>query len=492
MKKLISIIVCCLVIAVGVLYYFVFLNNEPIEITSEDQKFTLSFSQESLPEGILAGDISVEKLEEEELSEFEQALEPFAVYRLGPEGTQFAESITFEVTVETPDNEYTPSLLHIAGGSVETVSDVHVEKNEDGTFTLQGTIDHFSDFVIRYGFFASDMPSDLGMHLVGESFTVTATMKKRKVDSISPGLEAVLEGDPEFVEPGGHFVASEILSPNEIADQPPGGTAFASEIMTATGTFTCLDTGYANITYISDVFYDYNFYRDGIAGLSDIFNYIFPAFLYDGQTFVEEATLRCVEPESEDLEAVLEYEVSTVCGTAEINGHLQIKGTLTHKNIKAVKVRVGDKTYTPAFDPSTSSFQIDEDLHPGTYGFDVTAITTLDHEITLNRYGAIEVPWCPTEEVTEEKVLPDPEDPVIYIDPTPDEDDTDSYATCAVPEDDTCSNPAQYGFPVCDESNLPIECQATDSRPGWDCYTFEDASCDTSTRCFCITPPENF
>lgn len=495
-KKIISAIIIFLIVATASVYFFDFLDKEPVEIVSDDQRFTLSLSSESLPDGVSFEDVSIEKLEESEFSEFEKALEPFAVYRLGPEGTQFAESVTFEVTVETPDNEYTPSLLHIAEGSVETVSDVHVEKNEDGTFTMQGTIDHFSDFVIRYGFFASDMPSDLGTHLVGEPFTVTATMKMRKVDSVSPGLEAVLEGDPEFTTAGEFFANSIILTPIEITDQPPKGTLFTSSTMTAEGTFTCLDTGYAEIRYISGVFYDYNFYRDGIAGLSDIFNYIFPAFLYDGHTFVEKATVRCVEPDPEDLEALLSYEVSTECGTAETNGRLQISGTLLHPNVKGVKVRIGDKTYTPALDSTTGAFEIDESLHPGTYGFEVTAITTLDHEIMVQRYGVVEVPWCP-----EEEDAPETEDPIFFTDPVSEEEESedkddevevgsDGYGLCVVPENDACSNPAQYGFPVCDATNLPADCRPTDDRPGWDCYTFEDAACEPSTRCFCIAPAE--
>lgn len=55
---------------------------------------------------------------------------------------------------------------------------------------------------------------------------------------------------------------------------------------------------------------------------------------------------------------------------------------------------------------------------------------------------------------------------------------------------DSCSNPAQHGFPVCDLKKLPTSCQPADSRPGWDCYTFEETSCKPSTRCFCIAPPE--
>lgn len=400
MKKLISGIVFCLIVASGALYYFVFSNNEPIKVTSDDKQFTLNISPDSLPEGILSDDLSIEKLEEEDLSEFEQALEPFAVYRLGPDGTEFSEPLTFELTVDTQGSEFAPNLLHLAGNSVETVSDVQVSKNEDGTFTLQGTLDHFSDIVITYGFFGSEMPDDLDTHLVGESFTVTVTLKKRDVDWVSKGLEAVLEGDPEFIVPG-TFFATMILSPEEITNQPAEGSTFDSTTMSFEGTFTCLEVGNAEIFYHAKLFYDYNFYREGIAGLSDIFNYIFPAFLYDSTTLIEKATVTCVEPAVKDVEE--------------------------------------EETPRKPADPE------------------------------------------------------EPEDPVIYIDPTPDEPDpvADEAAICTVPEDDTCSNPAQYGFPVCDEANLPIECKATDSRPGWDCYTFEDASCEPSTRCFCITPPED-
>lgn len=488
MKKLISGIALCLIVASGALYYFVFSDNELIEVTSDDKQFTLSISPDSLPEGISSDDLSIEKLDEEELSEFEQALEPFAVYRLGPDGTELNQSADFKVVVETSDDEFTPSIIHLAGDSIETVSNLQVEKNADGTFMLQGSIDHFSDIVITRGFFGSEMADNFGTHLVGESFTVTVTLKKREIEPVSKGLERVLEGDPKFVKPG-EFSTTMMLSPEEITDLPKADSTFDSETMSFEGTFTCTGVGDAYIFYLANLSHYYNFYQDGIAGLSDIFNYVFPASLNDNTPLVEKATVTCVEPSKEDLEAVLDYEVSTVCGTTELSGRVEISGTLIHTNVKGLSILIDDKAYTPTFDPSTGNFTLNEEFAPGMYSFEISAITTLGNEIMLKSSSFISVPRCPEEE---EETPWEPEEPFIYIDPTPDETDPveDEALTCTTPEDDTCSNPAQYGFPVCDETNLPIECKATDSRPGWDCYTFEDASCEPSTRCFCIAPAE--
>lgn len=66
----------------------------------------------------------------------------------------------------------------------------------------------------------------------------------------------------------------------------------------------------------------------------------------------------------------------------------------------------------------------------------------------------------------------------------------DPYDTAKYSEGDSCANWAEYGFPVCNEEELPEDCQPHDDRPGWDCYTFEEEACSPTTRCFCIAPAE--
>ncbi|MEK6858097.1 MAG: hypothetical protein AABX39_05915, partial [Nanoarchaeota archaeon] len=58
------------------------------------------------------------------------------------------------------------------------------------------------------------------------------------------------------------------------------------------------------------------------------------------------------------------------------------------------------------------------------------------------------------------------------------------------PVGDTCTDTSRYGFPVSNPNNLPNSCKPTDNKPGWDCYTFQEAQCNPSLRCFCIAPPE--
>ena len=74
-------------------------------------------------------------------------------------------------------------------------------------------------------------------------------------------------------------------------------------------------------------------------------------------------------------------------------------------------------------------------------------------------------------------------------------DDTSSTSnadTCEEIENSVCSDIWEYGYAVCDEDSLPEACLPSDDRDGWDCYTFEEALCETTTRCFCIEPSESF
>lgn len=150
------------------------------------------------------------------------------------------------------------------------------------------------------------------------------------------------------------------------------------------------------------------------------------------------------------------------------------------------------------FDPTSGAFNVTKKLKPGKYEIYIAVKTKKDGVFTQLLQTVVIEP-C-------DKVTPEPT-PDTVIDTPPQTENSPAAAqkneakdTQAIQVDtstscgssDACTEHAVHGFPVCNENVLPKDCQPTDNRPGWDCYTFEDATCSPSLRCFCITPPEDF
>ncbi len=190
---------------------------------------------------------------------------------------------------------------------------------------------------------------------------------------------------------------------------------------------------------------------------------------------------------------VAQHWEDTFCG-----GSASIVGQLTGdtSEIKDVRVltRIGSGPFTEksiGFDEVSGAFTATLHLDPGTYEYHI-AVDPKSGNSFGQLVSTFTIEPCPDNnpDTTTDPAPPEDPDPVQpVVDPVPPED-PDTVSQC--PQDDPCGLGIEYGHPVCDATNLPVDCVPSDNRDGWDCYTWEESACNPTTRCFCITPPEAF
>ncbi len=123
----------------------VFVGAAGGEVASPDGRFTLSIPAGALVEGV---EISIGVASEDEWPEDVVGIEPRAVYRLEPDGLEFAEPALFQLTVPvvTTDKGVAPPVVVVRSGDGEfEVVELEVVIDFDtGTAVVAGAVEHFS------------------------------------------------------------------------------------------------------------------------------------------------------------------------------------------------------------------------------------------------------------------------------------------------------------------------------------------------------------
>lgn len=468
-----------------------------ISVKSDDGQVELIFREKDIPEGVSESDISIKTVDLEDASEGVRAF-----YSFEPTGLVFNNPVTISI-ISDYDPDSTPMLFHVVNQGLEPAHDSEISINKEGdTQTVTANIDSFSNYVLLDGIFGVSSV-DPGVRRVGEIFFEPINVSYPNTRDIifsakSPGgtkdvFTWKMRLDKQFVS--GIWRASLVYHPFSVIDSPPL-TKMSGGSFTHRQEFKCVSPGDGFIE--PNVLIQYYYY------LLDENDQPGPLFS-DFPSIKLWLTGKCVMPSAENLN------VETQCG-----GSVTITGNLDKYRIETEKVKVfiqkagADGAFVSFDDASYAitggKFAYTAELVPGRYEYGVSALM-------LGAYTTF-----PVSERYEFEILPCPDayiDPVwdddgtpLIDDTTPIDDSTNNIDGTPLIDDstnnndntpptdsnigceDSCSIPAQYGFPVCNPGSLPTSCQPTDDRPGWDCYTFEDTNCEPSTRCFCIAPPE--
>jgi hypothetical protein len=194
---------------------------------------------------------------------------------------------------------------------------------------------------------------------------------------------------------------------------------------------------------------------------------------------------------------VYNAETETICG-----GTVSFFGYLSGEFGQVDKVDIlvaGDSNVTDntMYDEGSGGYVADLALAPGTYSYSVVATST-SGETIAESVGAFTIDPCDQVDQTgddtdTDQVDNDDQDQTDQIDTVVDdeEDQTETDQTGTGSCTDSCTDWTMYGFPVCDDNNWPVDCQAPAGESGWDCYSWEENGCEPELRCFCIAPPED-
>jgi cysteine-rich repeat protein len=194
------------------------ITDEPVsQIVSDDNQATLSIPEGALPEGTKLEDISITRLDGEDLHE-----SVYSVYELKPDGVTFEKPVTVSITVTAREGDI-PLFFSHDGNSVEFIdtTEVILDKSAN-TVSVTAPIAHFSDVGMTEGLFRAVIPETLGEYKVGEEFEVTIVVfYKEKVTFYYWGINDTIfvVGEPEIkVDWRGWPVV-----PAEVWGSPPRG-----------------------------------------------------------------------------------------------------------------------------------------------------------------------------------------------------------------------------------------------------------------------------
>jgi len=283
--------------------------TDTLTFAADDGSASLVIPATALPPDVLADDIHVVRVTEDDIAEGEGDLEGAAVYLLEPDGLQLGEGAVLTTEVLIPDG-YMPIALQIGSGEMpvegtdEPLSFVFdvvegttvIYDTELKAATLSVPVRHFSSLIvlsnIEYAFF--QITGTPGSAVIGQKPNAQVTIKQKASNLTSgdyPGEKAFYVGYGEYegwpdwfylpVEVHEHFKrneglkgtlslrfalapnsailvgrldgSDEILDPNRnIADRPPR-TPLGEQFTVPNTDFTCSNVGPGHIDFILDL-----------------------------------------------------------------------------------------------------------------------------------------------------------------------------------------------------------------------------------------------
>lgn len=497
-KGIIVILFILLLAGIGYVFSNKTVTAPKLSVKSDDSRVELSFTKKDLPEGIDESDVSIKKMDIENASK-----EIRAFYSFKPDGLVFNKPVT--VTFHTDYVlDSTSMLFHIVSENLEPVHNPRISVNKEKTEqTIVAEITSFSNYILVDGIFGVSS-IDPGVKRVGEIFREPINVRYPNTRDIIltakfSGTNNVLTWKMRLKEQlvSGIWTASYTYDPVSVIDSPPL-TAMSGGSFTHNQEFKCVSPGDGFIAPDVQIQYHYN--------LLDESNNPGPLFI-DGAFAKLWLTGKCEMPSAENLN------VETKCG-----GSVTITGNLNKYQVETDKVKVfikkaGTNGAFVSFDNANytingGKFTYTTELAPGKYEYGVSALMIGAYtNFPVSEKYEFDILPCPEGDTNTtskpEDTIPknsnkdtDTIPKVNYTDPNVNVDtdvnakvNTNADATNA--STDSCGNsPGKYGFPVYDSNNLPNDCRAPENSSGWDCYTFKEAACNPSLRCFCITPPE--
>ncbi len=215
-------------------------------VQSDDGAARLIVPDGALPDGVALADISVTRMALDAIPIGFDDTTPVAAYHLQPDGLRLSSPATLEMLIESPGDTI-PMVVHLGEHELD-FPDVSTEILDDGRVAVRVPVAAFSRWVVSSdGWFAAkvDDPSD---HMVGDSFQVSASVRKNRgvvrydIGEYYSELDSVVAGlmdpwqyrgtmmNPTFIEPGWLYPAPALTSVR-------GGTASYQ------GTVTCASPG---------------------------------------------------------------------------------------------------------------------------------------------------------------------------------------------------------------------------------------------------------
>ncbi len=436
-SKIISIVAIGIIIlaTAGILYFSKSSEPASYSVVSPDGEVTLEIPSQALPKGVSNKDIHVRRLETGEIPGSISKFNTAAVYSLEPHGIIFTKPVSVSVAYNSVSNVM-PFLLHFDGDTATVPRKMAVSvdyTNKKAVYS--GYISSFSFLMLVTDIgwsapLALELPEDLGTHMVGESFPVTASIVKfnasrRTFHDSAPSIqvgsyEIIFGGDGEVVysftedpKVTGRFNAIGPVEPKQYIDAPAlsAVTGIVEEIERD---FTCTEEGSALISYSlsaavhikSDLYTNFNLASDAV---DTLLNWI----ASDDRDFVVNGkiagTAKCVPPPPK----LSSFPMIISCG-----GSVQFSGYIDNAaSVESVQITLLGQRGFVASDggplKKTDWYEITFAVKPGTYKYEVL-IRTKDSSKDIKETGKVTVEPCPKEKEKDSfgEVGPKPE-PII-------------------------------------------------------------------------------
>lgn len=467
---------------------------EAFTASSEDKNVTLHIPLGALPEGMTEKDISIQRLEGEQIPESLRRFKAAAVYSLSPNGAAFSKPISFSLTYDNP-GIILPYLFHIDGdkGSIPEGLEVDIDyTNKKAVYT--GAINSFSFLMLESDIgwpvpLGIEFPSNLGSHRVGDSFPVTAHIEKYSaflhVDTgsapyfdIGPYRVSIGEDSEayyRYVEDPkveGRFEVIGPVSPKQYLDVPPL-SVISGLIDTYERPFTCTEVGTARIIYSirGAVHLRQDLYTN-FSRISDAVDTVLNWLSAEERDFVVRGKLSGVATCLPPRPKLVSFPPQTSCG-----GSVKFVGNVENlASVQSVQITLLGTGGTVAsgggpLNPQ-GSYEKVFPVSPGIYNYEIHVRTTSSTD-DLKETGKVTVDSCPKEKEKEKDSFGEvPENPPPLVDPgyeTPPKDNLPKDTPpkdappATEPPDDVNNQPTDSGDSTDgDESSLNTSDDTTD------------------------------